>query len=66
MKRHNLEILPNDKKNIPSFLFCYKFYLIIKKIKAKFLVGTIIKSVPLCQGILSEFISCSERGLLKK
>jgi hypothetical protein len=26
-------------RNIPSFVFCYKFYLIIKKIKAKFLVG---------------------------
>jgi hypothetical protein len=25
-------------KDIPSFVFCYKFYLIIKKIKAKFLV----------------------------
>ncbi len=26
-------------RNIPSFVFCYKFYLIIKKFKAKFLVG---------------------------
>ncbi len=26
-------------RNIPSFAFCYKFYLIIQKIKAKFLVG---------------------------
>jgi len=26
-------------KDIPSFLFCYKFYLIIKKAKAKFHVG---------------------------
>ncbi len=26
-------------KDIPFFVFCYKFYLIIKKIKAKFLVG---------------------------
>ncbi len=26
-------------RNIPSFVFCYKFYLIIKKIKAKSLVG---------------------------
>jgi hypothetical protein len=26
-------------KDIPLFVFCYKFYLIIKKIKAKFLVG---------------------------
>jgi hypothetical protein len=25
-------------KDIPSFVFCYKFYLIIKKIKAKFLI----------------------------
>ncbi len=24
---------------MPSFLFCYKFYLIIQKIKAKFLIG---------------------------
>jgi len=24
---------------IPSFVFCYKFYLIIQKIKAKFLVN---------------------------
>ncbi len=38
VKELNLEILPNGKK-IPSFMFCYKFYLIIKKIKAKFLVG---------------------------
>jgi hypothetical protein len=34
----NLEILPNAKK-IPSFVFCYKFYLITQKIKAKFLIG---------------------------
>jgi hypothetical protein len=26
-------------KDIPSFMFSYKFYLIIQKIKAKFLVG---------------------------
>jgi len=26
-------------KDIPSFVFCYKFYLIIQKIKAKFLLG---------------------------
>ncbi len=26
-------------KNIPSFMFCYKFYLVIKKIKAKFVIG---------------------------
>ncbi len=26
-------------KDIPSFVFCYKFYLIIQKIKAKFLIG---------------------------
>jgi len=26
-------------KDIFSFVFCYKFYLIIKKIKAKFLIG---------------------------
>ncbi len=26
-------------RNIPSFVFCYKFYLIIKKIKDKFLIG---------------------------
>jgi hypothetical protein len=26
-------------KDIPSFMFCYKFYLTIQKIKAKFLVG---------------------------
>jgi hypothetical protein len=24
---------------IPSFVFCYKFYLVIKKIKAKFVIG---------------------------
>ncbi len=54
MKRCNLEILTNGKK-IPSFLFCYKFYLIIKKIKAKFLVGTIIKGVPLRQVISLDF-----------
>jgi hypothetical protein len=38
VKELHLEILPNDK-NIPSFMFCYKFYLIIQKIKGKFLVG---------------------------
>ncbi len=38
MKELNLEILQNDK-SIPFFLFGYKFYLIIQKIKAKFLVG---------------------------
>jgi hypothetical protein len=54
MKRCNLEILPNGKK-IPFFLFCYKFYLIIKKIKAKFIVGTIIKGVPLRQVISLDF-----------
>ncbi len=37
MKKLNLKILPNSK-DIPSFVFCYKFYLIIQKIKAKFLV----------------------------
>jgi hypothetical protein len=26
-------------KDIPSFVFCYKFYLIIQKVKAKFLVS---------------------------
>jgi hypothetical protein len=26
-------------KDIPSFVFCYKFYLIIQKIKAKFIIG---------------------------
>ncbi len=26
-------------RDIPSFVFCYKFYLIIQKIKAKFIVG---------------------------
>jgi len=26
-------------KDIPSFVFCYKFYLIIKKIKVKFIIG---------------------------
>jgi len=26
-------------RDILSFVFCYKFYLIIQKIKAKFLVG---------------------------
>jgi hypothetical protein len=26
-------------RNIPSFVFCYKFYLIIKKTKVKFLIG---------------------------
>jgi hypothetical protein len=38
VKELNLEILPNDKK-ISSFVFCYKIYLIIQKIKANFLVG---------------------------
>jgi hypothetical protein len=38
VKKLNLEILPNDK-NVPYFVFSYKFYLIIKKIKAQFLVG---------------------------
>jgi hypothetical protein len=26
-------------REIPSFVFCYKFYLIIQKIKAKFLIS---------------------------
>jgi hypothetical protein len=26
-------------RDIPSFVFCYKFYLIIQKIKVNFLVG---------------------------
>jgi hypothetical protein len=38
VKELKLEILPNGKKHI-SFMFCYKFYLIIQKIKAKFLVN---------------------------
>ncbi len=38
MKELNLEILPNGQTHI-SFVFCYKFYVIIQKIKAKFLVG---------------------------
>jgi hypothetical protein len=38
VKELNLEILLNDK-NIFSFVFFYKFYLIIQKIQAKFLVG---------------------------
>jgi hypothetical protein len=25
--------------NIPSFVFCYKFYLVINKMKAKFVIG---------------------------
>jgi len=37
VKKLNLEILPNGKK-YTFFLFFYKFYLIIQKIKAKFLV----------------------------
>jgi hypothetical protein len=35
VKKLNLEILPNGKRH----MVCYKFYLIIQKIKAKFLVG---------------------------
>jgi len=38
MKKLNLEILPNGKR-YTFFVFYYKFYLIIQKIKAKFLVG---------------------------
>jgi hypothetical protein len=26
-------------RDIPFFVFCYKFYLVIKKIKAKFVIG---------------------------
>jgi hypothetical protein len=26
-------------RNIPSFMFCYKFYLLINKIKAKFVIS---------------------------
>jgi hypothetical protein len=26
-------------RNIPSFMFCYKFYLVINKIKVKFVIG---------------------------
>jgi len=38
VKEFNLEILPNGK-DIFSFVICYKFYLIIQKIKAKFVIG---------------------------
>jgi len=38
VKKLNLGILPNGKK-IFYFMFCYKFYLIIQKIKAKILIG---------------------------
>jgi len=34
-KKLNLEILPNGKRH----MVCYKFYLIIQKIKVKILVG---------------------------
>jgi hypothetical protein len=26
-------------RDIPSFVFCYNFYLVINKIKAKFVIG---------------------------
>jgi hypothetical protein len=26
-------------RDIPSFVFCYKFYLFIRKIQAKFVIG---------------------------
>ncbi len=26
-------------RDIPSFVFCYRFYLVINKIKAKFVIG---------------------------
>ncbi len=26
-------------RDIPSFVFCYKFYLVINKIKAKFVIS---------------------------
>ncbi len=38
LKEINLEILANGKKHT-FFVFCYKFYLIILKIKAKFLIS---------------------------
>jgi len=38
VKKINLEILTSCKK-IPSFMFCCKFYLVINKIKAKFVIG---------------------------
>ncbi len=38
-KEFNLEILPNGKRHSFFFVFCYKFYLIIQKSKAKFLVS---------------------------
>ncbi len=37
MKTFSLEILLNIK-NIFSFVLCHKFYLIIQKIKAKFVI----------------------------
>jgi hypothetical protein len=33
-------------RNIPSFVFCYKFYLVIIKIKAKFVI---IESKYVCE-----------------
>ncbi len=26
-------------RDIPSFAFCHKFYLVIKKVKVKFIIG---------------------------
>jgi hypothetical protein len=38
MKEINLEILTNGKRHT-FFVFCYKIYLVINKIKTKFVIG---------------------------
>jgi hypothetical protein len=50
-------------RNIPSFVFYYKFYLIIKNIKAKFLVG----ENNMCVGIakLYEYLALNAIAIFK-
>jgi hypothetical protein len=38
LKEISLQILTNGNRHT-LFVFCYKFYLVIKKIKAKFVIG---------------------------
>jgi hypothetical protein len=50
-------------KDIVSFVFCYKFYLIIQKLKAKFLVG----EISMCAGIanLYEYLALNAIPIFK-
>ncbi len=46
-------------KDIPSFVFCYKFYLIIQKIKTKFILGENKYVCGYCKIILIPSLKCN-------